>query len=39
MFDGKAIWQLHTGYRFACQFSAAKGLMGARPHMRMFDPA
>jgi hypothetical protein len=34
MFDRKALRQLHI----ACQFSAAKGLMGACPRMRMFHP-
>jgi hypothetical protein len=38
MFDGQGSWQLHTGHHFAWQFSAAKGLMGACPHMRMFHP-
>lgn len=42
MFDGKRFWQLHSAYRsaygFARQFSAAKGLMGACPHMRLFYP-
>jgi hypothetical protein len=38
MFDRVGFWQLYTGYRFACQFSAAKGLMGACPRMRRFDP-
>jgi hypothetical protein len=34
MFDGKALWKPHT----ARQTSAAKGLMGARPHMHMMVP-
>jgi hypothetical protein len=36
MFNRKAIWQLHIDYRFNRQFSAAKGLMGACPRMRLF---
>ncbi len=39
MFNTKAVWQLHTGYYVARQFSAAKGLMGACPRMRKFHPA
>jgi hypothetical protein len=38
MFDRKVFWQLHIGYRCNRQFSAAKGLMGACPRMRMYHP-
>ncbi len=38
MFDRKVSWQLHTGHYVAWQFSAAKGLMGACPHMRWCHP-
>jgi hypothetical protein len=34
MFDSKVFWQLHI----AGQFSAAKGLMGACPRMRLAHP-
>jgi hypothetical protein len=34
MFDGKRYWQRNT----ARHFSAAKGLMGACPHMRLLYP-
>jgi hypothetical protein len=34
MFDSKKFWQLKT----ARHFSAAKGLMGACPHMRLLYP-
>ncbi len=34
MFGGKGSWQLHT----ARQTSAAKGIMGARPQVRVMIP-
>jgi len=37
MFDSKAFSQPHIADRFGGQFSAAKGLMGACPHMRLFQ--
>jgi hypothetical protein len=39
MFDREVSWQLHISYHLAWQFSAAKGLMGACPHVCMFHPA
>jgi len=38
MLNRHSSWQLHISYHLAWQFSAAKGLMGACPHLRMFHP-
>ena len=35
MLDSVKSWQLHIDDHLAWQYSAAKGLMGACPHMRM----